>query len=278
MPPAIARTVRQRKLIASLRKHRETADLSETAAARQLGFSQSKLSRLEKGVVRPKPADVIAMLDLYGVPSPERDALLTLTRDVDRRGWWTQYDDLFSASFVAVEDEAEKITTWETVYVPGLLQIEDYARAVISHSHAADPQGLHRRVVARMTRSMILRRPQPPHLHAIVGEAALRQQVGGPDVMRRQLIALREASHRDNITFQVVPFTADAHPGMEGPATLFRFAEDVELDVVHTEGPGGTVYLEGTEQVQRIRVGLRNVADAALSPEATRDLLESLTR
>lgn len=270
--------MRLRKLTSSLKKHRNNAGLSVTAAAQQLGFSQPKMSRIESGAVRPKVADVGAMLDLYGVRSPERDALLNLAREADRRGWWTQYDDLFSGSFLALEDEAESITTWQGLVLPGLLQIEEYARAVIAAGHPDDPEGTHRRVVARMNRGMLLRRPNPPRVHAILGEAVVRQQVGGPEVMQRQLTALWDVSARPNVDIQVVPFSADAHPGLDGPVVLFSFSADENLDVAHAEGQGGAVYLESADEIRRIKVGLRSLIRAAMSTEESREFLASLTK
>jgi hypothetical protein len=236
------------------------------------------MSRIESGAVRPKAGDVAAMLELYGVQSPERDALINLAGKTDRRGWWTQYDDLFSGSFLALEDEAESITTWQGLLVPGLLQIEEYARAVIHAVHPDDPEGTHRRVVARMNRGMLLSRPNPPRVHALLGEAVVRQEVGGPGVMRRQLSALWDASARPNVDIQIVPFGADAHVGLEGPLVLFSFAADEALDVAHAEGQGCAVYLESADEVRRIKVGLENIVRAAMSPEESQEFLASLTK
>lgn len=276
MPPSTPPTVRLRKLTSSLKKHRNGAGLSVTAAAQQLGFSQPKMSRIESGAVRPKLGDVAAMLELYGVQSPERDALLNLAREADRRGWWTPYDDLFSGSFLALEDEAEQIKLWEGQLIPGLFQTEDYAREIIGSVHPDDPEGTHRRVIARMNRGMLLRRPDPPRVHAVIGEAVVRQQIGGEKVMRAQITALWEMAARPNVELQIVPFTANAHPGLEGPLALFSFAEDSDLDVAHIEGPGGPVYLEGAD-VKRIRVGFETIVRAAMSPKETRDFLAGLT-
>lgn len=284
MPPTIPPTVRQRRLIASLRGERERSGLTSSQAAAQLGFSQAKMSRIESGHSRPKARDVVRMLELYGTQSPQRDALIKLASEADRRGWWTAYDDVFAGSFAALEDEARAITAWEGLLVPGLLQTTDYARAVISRLHSdASPAEVHRRVVARANRALILQRPEPPRLTAYIGEAVVRQQIGGPDVMARQIQVLLEHAARPHITLQLVPFEADAHPGLEGPVVLFSFADDndgdtADLDVAHAEGLGGPVYLESAGDIERIRVAFAALAGAAMSPSETSTFLAALVK
>lgn len=275
---AVLPTVRLRKLVAALRKHREATGLSITKAARQLGWSTAKLSRIESGTNRPKPTDVEKIMELYGVPSPERDALLALSRETDRRGWWTAFDPLFGSSFMALEDEAVAITSWEAMLVPGLLQTEEYAAAVISRAAAlgVDQAEVARRVEARMHRTLLLR-GSSPRFHALLGEAVIRQQVGGAEAMRRQLAELWSAACQPHITIQIVPFSHPGHLGLDGSVTLFTFDDDdPELDVAHVEGQAGPVYLESADAVGRARATLADVASAAMSPDASREMLAGL--
>jgi len=172
-----APSVRARRLARSLKEARQRAGLTAVQAAARLGWSQPKISHIENGRTKPGVEDVEVMLTLYGITSPERDALLTLTREAERRGWWTNYADVFTGSYVALEDEASLIREWEPQFVPGLLQTQDYAREVIRAGRPhVDEHELRRRVMARMARQTLLRRePEPPHLHAVLDEAILRR-------------------------------------------------------------------------------------------------------
>ncbi|WP_160147053.1 helix-turn-helix domain-containing protein [Thermomonospora echinospora] len=260
-----------------LRKLRERAGLTPSQAARQLGWSLSKLTRIEKAQTQPKNADIEAALALYGVDDATHAALAKLAKDSWKRGWWTAYADVFSGSIVALEDEASEIRAWEPQLVPGLLQTEDYAREVIS-TYTGDQVAVQRRVMARMNRGMLLRRPNAPQLHAVLDEAVLRRAIGGREVIRKQLTALTEAAGRPNITIQVLPFDAGAHRGLEGSMELLSFNDDDELDVAFAEGPMGDIYLESAEEVARIRVGLEAICHVAMSPSESVKFITALAQ
>lgn len=271
-------TTRGRRLAFELCRLRERADLSPTQAARQLGWSLSKLTRIEKAQTQPKPSDITAALALYGVDSATHAALLQLAKESWKRGWWTAYADVFSGSIVALEDESSEILAWEPQLVPGLLQTEDYAREIIGfglHS-SPDPAETHRRVVARMNRTMLLRRPEAPTFHALLDESVLRRRVGCAEVMRKQSVALLEAAERPNITIQIVPFNVGTHVGLEGSMEILRFPDDGELDVAYAEGPMGDIYVESTEDVARIRLAFESIRDLALSPRDSSRFINSL--
>ncbi|MEW2352193.1 helix-turn-helix transcriptional regulator [Spirillospora sp. NPDC029432] len=270
-------TTRGRRLAFELRRMRERADLTPTQAARQLGWSLSKLTRIEKAQTQPKTADLERALALYGVDDATHAGLVRLAKDSWRRGWWTSYADVFSGSIVALEDEATVIRAWEPQLVPGLLQTEAYAREVLS-LRQEDATAVHRRVVARLNRGMLLRRPDAPTLNAVLDESALRRGVGGPDVMRKQLQALIEAAERPNVSIQVMPHDSGAHLGLMGPLELFSFADDAELDVAYTETLMGDIYLESTEEVVRIRVALDAICSRAMPPEESLDLIHKLAQ
>ncbi|RAY11061.1 transcriptional regulator [Actinomadura craniellae] len=269
-------TTRGRRLAFELRRLREQTGLTPTQAARQLGWSLSKLTRIEKAQTQPKSTDITAALALYGADSATHASLVQLGKDSWRRGWWTAYADVFAGSIVALEDEAAQITAWEPQLIPGLLQTEDYAREIMNLRNE-DPAATHRRIVARMNRGMLLRRPNAPRFHATLDESVLRRNIGGTKVMRKQLTALLEAADRPNITIQVVPFDAGAHLGIEGAMELLCFADDAELDVAYAEGPMGDIYLESTEEVTRIRLALKSVHDTALPPDESLRLIATLT-
>lgn len=282
MPEAHSPTVRGRKLASELRRLRERAKLSAEQAAAQLGegWSQSKVSRIEGAKVKPSLMAVKKMLDLYG-DDGQRAALEALWKDSWKRGWWTDYGDVFRGSYVALEDDAATIDEWSPTAIPGLLQTEDYAREVISASLRGDDAGIQRRVMARMTRKVLLGRTEPaaPRLRAIIDESALRRKVGGkksPEVMRGQLHALLDVGHRPNVTIQVMSLDVGAHPGMEGAFILLTFPEQLAPDVGYVETRIGDRYSESVEVAQLLRVDFETLQAAALSPDDSAELIAAL--
>lgn len=260
-------TVRHRRLARELRRHREKAGLSTDFAASQLGWSRSKLVRFESARTRPTPADVTAALGLYGADTAERVTLVELAKQARQRGWWTAYADVFQSSYVALEDEAAAIRSWQVQVVPGLLQTEAYARAVIKASGIENDDGLERRLRARVTRKTLLTRSSAPELHVILDEGVLRRGPADPEVMREQLSALQAAARRPNVTLQVLPYSAGMHAALDGAFVVLEYAEPADPDVAYIEGIGGEVYVESTQQVNRIRVRFDGICDAALTPD-----------
>ncbi|WP_285775280.1 helix-turn-helix transcriptional regulator [Microtetraspora sp. NBRC 13810] len=275
MSPTHSPTVRLRRLARELRRMREDSGLTPEAAAAQLGWNRSKISRIETGRTRASTADVAAVCDLYGVDTSVRAALIELAKEARRRGWWTAYADVFTGSYVGLEDEASVIRQWEVQLVPGLLQTENYARAVISAGRPdpQDPDDIHKRVTGRMARRALLSRPDAPQLCAVLDEGVVHRPIGGRDLMREQLEALLITMRRPNVTVRILPFSVGAHAGLEGTFTILSFAEDVDPDVAYVEGTAGDVYVEGSEQVERYKVAFERICDAALSPEESHGLI-----
>ncbi|MFC6082824.1 helix-turn-helix domain-containing protein [Sphaerisporangium aureirubrum] len=240
-----------------------------------VGWSRSKISRIETGRTRASPTDVAQVCDLYGTPSSTRAALVELAKEVRRRGWWTAYSDVFTGSYIALEDEASLIHQWEVQLVPGLLQTEDYARTVISvvRPQQDDPQEIDRRVMARMARRTLLSRTNAPQLHAVLDEGVIRRPIGSPELMHDQLETLIVASRRPNVTIQVLPYSAGVHAGLEGAFTILSFPDEVDPDVAYIESTAGDVYVESSEQVDRYKVAFERICDVALSPEESIGLI-----
>lgn len=212
------------------------------------------------------------MCELYGAGSDERALLVQLAAEAGKRGWWTAYGDVFSGSFVADEADAVRIRTWEPLLVPGLLQTEQYAWAVIGAGWPDDPEGVQRRVMARMARRTLLSKPDAPTLTAIMDEAALRRPVGGAGVMRDQLHELLRP--RPNVTIRVVPFAAGVHPGLEGSFVLLDFAEETAFPTeVYAESLAGDVYPESTDQIERISLAYGCIEQIALPPDSSAELI-----
>lgn len=254
---------------------REKSGLSPEEAAARLGWSRSKVSRIETGRTRASSTDVASACDLYGAGSSVRAGLVQLAKEVRQRGWWTAYADVFTGSYIGLEDEAALICQWEVQLVPGLLQTEDYARTVITAGRLAscDVEDVHRRVMARMARRTLLNRPDAPELHAVLDEGVIRRPIGGSELMRDQLTALLIAARRPNVTIRVLPYRVGAHAGLEGAFTVLSFAEEVDPDVAYVEGTAGDVYVESSDQVDRYKMAFVRIRDAALSPEASMKLI-----
>jgi hypothetical protein len=208
---------------------------------------------MEHGRVGFKERDVGDLLTLYGVTdSEERAALLNLAREANTPGWWHAYSDILPnwlEPYVGLEAAASVIRTYEVQLVPGLLQTEGYARALIRQGSAASEDEIARRGELRASRQEILRRPDAPQLWAVVDEGALRRPVGTRDVTREQLQYLVEVAEHPAVTLQILPFQAGAHSAMGGPFTILRFAEPDLHDVVYIEQLTSALYLDKPVEV-----------------------------
>ncbi|WP_326828844.1 helix-turn-helix domain-containing protein [Streptosporangium sp. NBC_01810] len=277
-------TVRLRRLGATLRRLREAANLTLEEAGAQLERSLSSLSKIENGRVRIPPRDLRVILDFYGVnEEPAREALLLLSRDARKRGWWQRYGDVLSPSyldFISLEADAAEICTFETGLVPGLLQTQDYARAVIAA--VPDTDGAARDVdqllAVRMARQEVLSRDHPLTLWAIVDEALLHRHIGGREVMRSQLQHLVQVGGSSHVTLQVLPYAVGAHAGINGPFTILEFPEIADLDVVLLESQTSGLYLEQAEEVRRYRTIFNHLRASAKSAAASRVMIEDIAK
>ncbi len=273
-------TVRRRQLMAELKRLREGARLTQDEVASRLDWHPTKVMRIETGRTAPHPNDVRAMLELYGVTDADVTAGMTkLARDARQRGWWYSYRDVLLHRYefyIGLESEAVSIQAFELAMIPGLLQTEDYARALIRGLMACDGAEIERRVEVRMTRQELLARPDRPQLWAILDEAAVRRVVGGRAIMRAQLLHLVHSSEHGQTTLQVLPYSAGPHPGQGGPFTVLRFAELAEPRVVCMETVGGNLYVDKPEEVSLYATAFDQLRAVALSPAQTRAMLHSL--
>jgi transcriptional regulator with XRE-family HTH domain len=250
-------TVRRILVGAQMRRLREAADISREDAAYVIRGSGSKISRLELGKVSFKERDIVDLLTHYGVTDEEqRQAIVALARDANAPGWWHNYDDILPQwfeTYVGLEEAASLIRTYEVQFIPGLLQTEDYARAVTIAGRPALPgEEVERRVKLRMHRQRILDRPHnAPRLWAVVDEGALRRPIGGSRVMRSQLDHLLAMKDKRNVTVQIMPFRFGGHAAEGGAFSILRFPEPDLPDVVYVEQLASALYLDKREQVDR---------------------------
>jgi hypothetical protein len=267
-------TVRRRRLAAELRRLRENANLTIDEVGEKLECSASKVSRIETAHVGVTPRDVRDMLDLYGVESERLEALVQLAREARKKGWWHTYNDVFTGAFVGLEAEATLLRVYQALLVPGLLQTEDYMRSVIKSTRPESSAAqVDKRVAARLARQKLLHSTDPPRYWAVIDEAVLHRPVGGDGVMRSQMERLVELGSLPHVTLQVMPFSAGAHAGMEGPFLIFGFPEQADPDVAYVEYNTAEAYLEEPSDVDRYRVLFDHLRASALGPEATRALI-----
>jgi transcriptional regulator with XRE-family HTH domain len=260
-------TVRRRRLAAELRQLRKDAGVSLDDAAKHLGVSPSTLSRVETGQTGIRPPYVDALARLYGVKDSERDAMVLLAREARQRGWWHVYGlPEQYAAYIGFETEASSIRTYEPQTVPGLLQTEDYTRALTTAQFPeTTPAELDQLVQVRRERQ---ERLTSLRLWVIIGEPCLHYRVGDLDDQLRHLLGLMELP---NITIQVLPYSAGAHPGMGGPFVLMGFPTDP--DIVYLENLTTSLYLEGEADVGRYTLIFDHLRATALSQEETRRMI-----
>lgn len=279
MPARSSPTVKRRRLAAELRHHREAASLTIDETAERLEWSTAKISRIENARVSVLPRDVKFLLRLYGLSEQDEawDVLLTLARESRQKGWWQQYGeavpDWFEV-FVGLEAEAATIWGYDGEFVSGVLQTEEYARAVHrAQLITATDDEIDRLVRVRMARQELLISDDAPQVWLILNEAVIRRVVGSRDVMRQQLKRLVEASKLPNITLQVVPFSTGAHPAMDGSFKLLGFPEPTDPEIVYIEYHTGALYLEKTAEVRRYRLMFDHLRASALPVDASRALM-----
>jgi transcriptional regulator with XRE-family HTH domain len=269
----------QRMLVgARLRRLRTEMGLTREEAAEAIRASEWKIHRLENGQVGFKERDIVDLLRLYEVSDPGEVAeFVALAREANTPGWWQHYGDVLPQwfrTYVDLEAAAAVIRTYEGQFVPGLLQTDDYMRAVVQGAHLEDSnEEVGRRVRLRMARQTLLTGEQPPRLWAVVDEAALRRPVGGREVMRGQLERLVEATKLPNVTLQILPFDAGAHPAMVGSFSILRFPEQELPDVVYLEHLTSAIYLNKPEEVDQYLHVMESICVRAAAPDRTAELL-----
>lgn len=275
-------TVRRRRLGIELRRLREGSELTIEEAARRLSFSASKVSRIETGRGVPRIRDVRDMLDLYAVSEEEhRELLLGMAKEAQQRGWWADYEDVLPTGFeiyVGLEAEAASLRDFNMNFVHGLLQTDEYARAILQAVRPWDgPESIDQLVDLRMRRQEVLtREPEPLHLWSILDESVVRRPIGGHAVLKRQLARLIDAATSQAVTVQVLPIARGAHAALNGSFTIIEFPERTDPQVVYVENPAGNIYLERDRDVRRFSLAYDHLRAAALPPEESIRLVRAV--
>ncbi|MEV8477618.1 helix-turn-helix transcriptional regulator [Streptomyces sp. NPDC051173] len=273
----------RRQLGRILGELREKAGLTAKRAAEELERSSTTLWRVEQGRVSSRGVEVKAMCDLYGASRELTEALVGLAKETKAKGWWHAYGDVIPDGFdlyIGLEEAASRVDWYEPELIPGVLQTEEYARAIIREGQGGpseDLQEIERRVQLRLKRRVLLTRvTTPPTLNVLVNEAAVRRAVGGHTVMAGQLLYLAEVSKLPNITVRVVPFSVGIHQGvMTGQFQILRFpltgsGKETEPPTVYSDGYTGDLYLDRPSEVGRYDKAFQDISNKALATDASR--------
>ncbi|MER0449331.1 helix-turn-helix transcriptional regulator [Streptomyces sp. Edi4] len=281
--PRSAPTVGQVVLGRRLQDLRERAGLRREEAAKVLRVAPATIRRMEMAEVSLKIPYVVLLLKAYGIADTETEGFVALAEEANKPGWWQRFHDILPdwfSMYVSLEGAASLIRSYEPHFVPGLLQTEEYARAVMRTGAlgATSEADIDRHVALRMERQSLLTRDDAPRLWVILDETVLRRPVGSPQVMRDQIDRLLEASTLPNVTVQVAEFASGHHPGTYGPFVLFRFAVPELPDMVYSEYLTGAVYLDARPEVATHLEVMDRMAAQAATAQRTKEILKGLRK
>jgi transcriptional regulator with XRE-family HTH domain len=266
-----------------LRRLREAAGVTPDKAGHEIRASRSKINRMENGRVGFKERDIADLLSLYGITGEQvRAGILSLARQANAPGWWSEYGDVLAdwfEAYLGLEAAASVIRSFELQFVHGLFQTEAYARAVTQLGYrTASAEEIERRVSLRLKRQELLARPEPPQIWAVIDEGALRRPVGGRAVMREQMERLIWIAGQRHVTVQVVPLARGGHAAAGGSFGILRFAENDLPDVVYIEQLTSALYLERRNDVDHYLEVMNRLSAEALTPAGTTRFLKEIIR
>ncbi len=274
-------TVRRRRLGQELRRLRELRGMTAEEVADRLLVSQSKISRLENGRRSISQRDVRDLCGVYEVEDRRIvDSLMQMAKESRQQGWWHAFGDIPYSVYIGLETDAASLRVYEPQVVPGLLQTQAYAEAVVAGAlPEASAEDVEKRVQVRMRRQdRITDTAHPLRLWAVLDEASLRRAVGGPQTMVEQLEHLVELSRLPHVTVQVMPFAMGAHPGVNGQYAILEFPETTDSTVIYLEGVTSDLYLEKANDVQSYSVMYEHLRAQALNADQTREFIERVAK
>jgi len=273
--------LRQRRLGLELRRLRDGLNMTGDEVSGRLGWSTAKVSRIETAKTLAKEADVEALADLYGVDARLRETLVALRREASRKGWWERYrnsvpDDYIT--LIGMEAEATEMRNWEPQIVPGLLQTEEYARAVISvgqHASQVPSSWFQDRVEVRLARQRtLLHDSRPLTLLAVFNETVLKSQYGDARVMRDQLRHLIEVSKLEHVDMRIL--SKDVPPPVStGPFVHLTFSDFP--DIVYLESLFGGRYVDDVEKVYGYERAFEHLMERALREADSQELIKQVS-
>jgi transcriptional regulator with XRE-family HTH domain len=282
MPVRPSPTVRGRRLRSALRDlRRERGYTADQVAALSNGdWTAATITRWETGDRRVRPVDLRALLDIYDIHGDEREVLIALAGAARQRGWWQLFSDAVPGWFklyLGLETEATSLLGYDAELVPGLLQTEAYYRAFMQTAPAAgDEAAIRRKLELRAARQERLAGDDAPKFWVVINEAVIRRVVGDADVMRAQLEHIVQMAERPQITVQVLPFKAGAHPAMDGSFMIVGFSDPRDPDVAYVENQMGSLLVEALPEVERYRAMFTQLIALALGPEESRVMISEV--
>jgi transcriptional regulator with XRE-family HTH domain len=274
--------IRRRRLGEALRELREGKGYTLQALAGELGWSHTKLSRLENAKVRPDVADVMDLLEVLGVPEDQERRLIALARQANQRGWWRAYADMpqRQAGYAELEASATSIEEFALVYVPGLLQTLDYARTRFADDQGFRAYDVEAAVRGRVERQKILTREKPVRYLGILDEAVLRRRTAEPSVLREQLRHLVEVTEPPNVEVRVLPLAAAVAYASRplNSFAIYHFSDEDDPELVSIETETSEVQLGDAEDAGRYLALMERVKASALDPNLSTTLIETILK
>jgi transcriptional regulator with XRE-family HTH domain len=261
-----------------LRRLREAAGVTVDQAADWLGYSASKVSRIETGEISVTPPGVRDMATRYGAAAEEVDLLVGFAREARQKGWWQLHGTVLTGAYVGLEATADAIRAYEALAVPGLLQTETYARAIADGRPDLDADEADNRLRLHLDRQALLMQEDPPDLWVVIDESVLHRRVGGRDVMREQFDHLLRVGELPNVTLQILPFAAGAHSGMDGTFTILLYEESADQNVVFLSNAAGGLFLEKEEELQRYAFVFDHLRANSLPPDEVVRVIAGLAK
>lgn len=264
-------TVRSREVGYALRMAMERANFSGKRLAEQLGWSESRMSRVLTGRLETTEVEVSAILALVGVTGDRREQLLRMTREQDALGWLPSEQ---SRALGEHQRKAARISDFHSAFVPNLLQTENYARSIVSRMVNVPFDSIEEHVAARIADQVVFARERSPQCAFYLHELALHLPIGGYAVMSEQLHHLLRMSVRSYIKIRIIPASVGAHAGLAGSCTLMEFT-DFEPVVYLDEEVGGH-FLEEPEEISAYQRVFAGLAAIALDESTSKDVIAGL--
>jgi transcriptional regulator with XRE-family HTH domain len=277
----ISSTVQAWELGLRLREHRERLGLTAASVGKRTGMGGTNLSVMESGKRRLTAAKLDDLAGVYALDEAERRELEELRVQADQREWWYDYAHLYSDEFLrflGLEAGAERVAEYAPDIVPGLLQTPDYARAVLrAATPCIRPVDVGPRLETRLARQARLVGEHALRLDVLLGEAALRQRIGGLEVMRAQLAHLLDVvDRRPNVRLRVIPFSAGAHPLLGGGLMVLSFRSPRLGDLVYCENAISGGFTDKRQVILESTACFAEAFDRALDEDDSRGFIEGV--
>lgn len=275
-------TVRRRRLAAEMRRLRADRQVNLDEVAKGSDVGRTTVYRIEQASHAPKVNDIRALCRYYGLSEEATEELVTLARESRQRGWWQRPASSIPAwfeTYIGLEEEASELLVYEPELITGLLQTEEYYRALLCADPVQPEEGdaeRDRRVEVRLKRQERLSGPDAPKLWVILNEASVRRTVGGRTVMKKQLEQLIALSRSRRITLQVLPFSAGAHAAVDGAFHILHFPRQAHPSIVYLQFRRGSLYLEEKADIAEYMDIYEHLRAMALSPELSVEIIERI--